>query len=155
MPTLEEIQDESVQAMAGEKDDDAWKDEESDIVSEISSDDEDEVSERGLVTRDETIWQRIAALKDIVPSSTRESIKSKVSTFYNYSTVGVLVGGRLAWVVTTTALLVGLPYALAVEDEMRVTQQERDMISQQQGAQSMIGPAPGSQGSAGIRPPGF
>lgn len=156
MPTIEEIQDETVRANKTEKDDDEWDDEESNISvsrhiytfillmicwrllfliqSNYSSDDEDEVLERGLVVPQESIWERISALKDIIPPSTRQSLFAKASKVSSYGSIGLLIGGKLAWVFTTTALLVGLPYALAVEDEMRITQQERDMMSQQQGA---------------------
>lgn len=41
------------------------------------------------------------------------------------------------WVVTTSALLVGLPLALALEDEAKVVQQEKEMLEQQQGAQQV------------------
>lgn len=102
--------------------------------SDDSSDDEDEVLERGLVVPQESIWERISALKDIIPPSTRQSLLAKASTISSYGSVGLLISGKLAWIFTTTALLVGLPYALAVEDEMRISQQERDMMSQQQGA---------------------
>jgi import receptor subunit TOM22 len=91
------------------------------------------VLERGLVVPQETVWERISALKDIIPPSTRQRIFARVSKASSYASVGLLVTGKVAWVVTTTALLVGLPYALAVEDEMRISQQERDMMSQQQG----------------------
>ncbi len=72
------------------------------------------------------------------------------------------------WVVTTSALLVGLPFALAVEDESRIVAQEKEMMAQQQGAQQMLAPAAGAQGATaqqhaqvpapapqGLRPPGF
>ena len=44
-----------------------------------------------------------------------------------------MIGG-LAWVVSTSVLLVGLPYMLAVEDEGRLVQQEREYNQQQAGA---------------------
>lgn len=105
------------------------------MQSDYSSD--EETKERGLIIPEETIWERITALKDIVSPSTRRSIASKISTFTSYSSTALLFGGRAAWVLTTTSLLIGLPYALAVEDEMRISQQERDLASQQQGAQQV------------------
>lgn len=126
------------------------------------------MSERGLVVPEESIWERISALRDIVPPSTRQSIAARISTLSSYSGVTLLWGGRAAWVLTTTLLLWGLPYSLAVEDEMRVIQQERDFNSQQQGAQQMLGgqaaaqpsfpqqqQAGQQQSAQGIRPPGF
>lgn len=99
------------------------------------------MAERGLTKPgDETLFDRLAALRDVVPPSTRQAIAQRISTVSSYGSTAFVWGGRAAWVLTTTALLFGLPYALAVEDEMRVVQQERDMASQQQGAQQ-VGPA--------------
>lgn len=110
--------------------------------------------------------ERLAALKDIVSPSTRAAVSSLTSTVVN-TTWGVGVfAGRAAWVITTSALLVGLPFALAVEDEARFAMQERELNSQQSGASSMLGGAspgapaqpptpPGQQPQEGLRPPGF
>lgn len=134
--------------------------------------DDSEVSERGLALQEETIWERISALRDIIPPSTRRTIASTFNTTTSYAFTGSLLAGKLVWVVTTSALLVGLPFALAVEDESRIVAQEKEMMAQQQGAQHMLAPAasgaPGQQqqqqqqqqlGGApapqGLRPPGF
>lgn len=47
--------------------------------------------------------------------------------------------GNIGWVVVTSALLVGLPYALAVENEQLIVQQEREFASQQSGQQVRCG----------------
>ena len=128
---------------------------------------------------DETLIERLSALKDIVPPTTRSAISSTVSTLTSVVTGAGILAGRAAWVVTTSALLVGLPFALAVEDEARVAQQEREFNAQQGGAAAMLGgAAPGSPGATpgapgtpgapagfpgaahqnqdqGLRPPGF
>lgn len=41
------------------------------------------------------------------------------------------------WIVTTSALLVGLPLALSLEDEAKIVAQEQEMLAQQQGAQQV------------------
>ena len=84
---------------------------------------------------EESFYERIVALADIIPPSTRQSISSKFS-----STAGALkttgkVVGNLVWIVTTSALLIGLPLALVLEDEAKIVQQEKEMLAQQQGAQ--------------------
>ncbi|KAF8758941.1 Mitochondrial import receptor subunit Tom22 [Rhizoctonia solani] len=79
----------------------------------------------------ETLGERLAALVDIVPPTTRQSI--------------------------------GLPLALALEDEAKIVQQEKEMLAQQQGAQGMLAPygqqgqqgQPGQSSSSGLVPPGF
>lgn len=78
--------------------------------------------------------ERLYALRDIVPPSTRSNIASTFRTASSYAFAGGSVVGKIAWVVTTSALLVGLPFALAVEDEARIAQQEREFQAQQSGA---------------------
>ncbi|TKY85064.1 hypothetical protein EX895_006144 [Sporisorium graminicola] len=177
MVRLEEVPDEEIirqqrssaaAAAAAAADDDDWEEEEdSDAESDFS--DDSDVSERGLALREESIWERLSALRDIIPPSTRRSIASTFNTTTSYAFTGSLLAGKLVWVVTTSALLVGLPFALAVEDESRIVAQEKEMMAQQQGAQHMLAPAPGAapagipgqsqqpqqQSPQGLRPPGF
>ncbi|GJJ13339.1 hypothetical protein Clacol_007591 [Clathrus columnatus] len=114
---------------------------------------------------DESLIDRIAALVDIVPPTTRYSISTKVSkaTSFVFQTGRIL--GNVAWVVATSALLVGLPLVLALEDEARIVQQEKEELARQQGAQTMMVPQlqptgsnsiePSKPKQQGIVPPGF
>ncbi|SOV06444.1 related to TOM22 - mitochondrial outer membrane import receptor complex subunit [Ustilago sp. UG-2017a] len=172
MVRLEEVPDEEIlrqqqksdaAAAAAAADDDDWEEEQdSDAESDFS--DQSDVSERGLALKQETLWERISALRDIIPPSTRRSIASTFNTTTSYAFTGSLLAGKLVWVVTTSALLVGLPFALAVEDESRIAAQEKEIMAQQQGAQHMMAPATPTQGQGqvqqagapqGLRPPGF
>ncbi|CAE6436594.1 unnamed protein product [Rhizoctonia solani] len=111
----------------------------------------------------ETLGERLAALVDIVPPTTRQSIGSKVSSAASIAKRVGKIGGNIIWVITTSALLVGLPLALALEDEAKIVQQEKEMLAQQQGAQGMLAPygqqgqqgQPGQSSSSGLVPPGF
>ncbi len=47
--------------------------------------DDSEVSERGLALHEESIWDRISALRDIIPPSTRRSIASTFNTTTSYA----------------------------------------------------------------------
>ena len=87
---------------------------------------------------DESLYDRFTALKDIVPPSTRHSISSKVSTTASFFKKGGKILGNIVWVVTTSALLVGLPLALSLEDEAKIVAQEKEMLAQQQGAQQVL-----------------
>jgi import receptor subunit TOM22 len=128
---------------------------------------------------DESLYERLTALRDIVPPSTRHSIASTVSSTASFFKKGGKILGNIVWIVTTSALLVGLPLALSLEDEAKIVAQEKEMLAQQQGAQQvctlnftrssfsfqcliqMLGgsslyPQPGSeQQPKGIVPPGF
>ncbi|KZT60093.1 mitochondrial import translocase, subunit Tom22 [Calocera cornea HHB12733] len=112
----------------------------------------------------ETLQERIAALVDIVPPSTRQAILQRIQMAASYVRKGGKMAGGVVWVVTTSALLIGLPLALSLEDEAKIVNQEREVLAQQQGAQML---APGvfpsqsaapqlpQQKSQGLVPPGF
>ncbi|TFK28024.1 mitochondrial import translocase, subunit Tom22 [Coprinopsis marcescibilis] len=115
------------------------------------------------VSVEESFSERLAALVDIVPPTTRHSIASRI-----YKTASVVkktgkVVGNLVWIVTTSALLVALPLALALEDEAKVMAQEKEMMEQQQGAQLLANGAASPYGlppheeqqPKGVVPPGF
>ena len=86
---------------------------------------------------DESLLDRISALKDIVPPTTRHSIAAKVSKSASVFKRTTKILGNVIWVVTTSALLIGLPLALILEDEAKVVAQENEMLAQQQGAQQV------------------
>ena len=86
---------------------------------------------------DESLLDRLAALKDIVPPTTRHSLASKVSKTASFFKRTTKFAGNVIWVVTTSALLIGLPLALILEDEAKVVAQENEMLAQQQGAQQV------------------
>ncbi|KAJ3537324.1 hypothetical protein NM688_g6707 [Phlebia brevispora] len=84
---------------------------------------------------EETFYERIAALVDIVPPTTRSKIASRFSATTSFVKASGKLVGNLVWIVTTSALLVGLPLALSLEDEAKIVAQEQEMLAQQQGAQ--------------------
>ena len=86
---------------------------------------------------DESFFERLAALKDIVPPTTRHSISTRINKTASFAKRTSKVIGNIVWVVTTSALLVALPLALALEDEAKLVQQEKEMMEQQQGAQGV------------------
>ncbi|KAH7885358.1 mitochondrial import translocase subunit Tom22 [Phlebopus sp. FC_14] len=115
------------------------------------------------LSADESFYDRLTALVDIVPPTTRHNIATRLSKTASFVKKTGKVVGNVVWVVTTSALLVGLPLALSLEDEAKIVAQEREMVAQQQGAQQMLSPGssypppPGSNQPAqkGIVPPGF
>jgi import receptor subunit TOM22 len=89
------------------------------------------------VSVEESFFDRVAALKDIVPPTTRHSIATRVSKTASFVKRSGKLLGNVIWVVTTTTLLIGLPLALIIEDESKAEAQEREMLEQQQGAQQV------------------
>ncbi|KAG9315916.1 mitochondrial import translocase subunit Tom22 [Chiua virens] len=107
-----------------------------DSLSSVASD---------LSVPDESLYDRLSALVDIVSPTTRQSISASVSKTSSFIKKTGRVVGNIVWIVTTSALLVGLPLALSLEDEAKVVQQEQEMLAQQQGVQAgVFFTAPGS-----------
>jgi hypothetical protein len=101
------------------------------IDSEISTDDEDDVPV------EETLTDRILALKDIIPPTTRSYIASKVESGTGWVKSGLLFGGKTLWIVSTSALLLGVPWALAFVEEQQVVEMENEMKMREQGTKDV------------------
>jgi import receptor subunit TOM22 len=91
------------------------------------SDAESEIS----LAPDESLYERLAALQDIIPASARRKVTSTVSTTTSWVKSGLLFGGKTLWVVSTSALLLGVPWALAYSEEQNMVEMEREMKMQQ------------------------
>jgi import receptor subunit TOM22 len=85
----------------------------------------------------ETLYNRITALVDIIPPQTRYRLTSGISRTRSLVQKGGKVIGNVVWVLTTSALLVGLPLVLILEDEAKIVNEERNVLAQQQGAQQV------------------
>ncbi|KAL4073241.1 mitochondrial outer membrane translocase complex, subunit Tom22 [Scleroderma yunnanense] len=115
------------------------------------------------LSADETLVDRLSALVDIIPPTTRHNIASKVSKTATFIKKTGKIIGNVVWIVTTSALLIGLPLALSLEDEAKIVAQEKEYMAQQQGAQHMMSgssypPPPGSNQQPlqkAVVPPGF
>lgn len=97
---------------------------ESDEEDDENTDDQDDIL-------NETIAERIYALKDMVSARNRLRIVNATS-----NSVGLLGGlltfaGRAAWVVTTSALLLVLPLAIEAEKEQALVNFEKEQKVQQ------------------------
>lgn len=95
---------------------------------------ESDASSIASVTPDETLAERLLALRDIIPASTRRSISSKYSTASSWMKSGLVMGGKTLWVVSTSALLLGVPWALAYSEEQMIVEQERAEMMNQRAA---------------------
>ncbi|KNG83671.1 mitochondrial import receptor subunit tom22 [Aspergillus nomiae NRRL 13137] len=101
---------------------------------------ESEISEDSDVELDgETFYERLSALKDIIPPSARRQVNSTVSSITSFTKSSLMFSGRALWVISTSAFLVGIPFALAYAEEEQYVQMEREqgMIK---GANEMLTP---------------
>ena len=125
MVEFEEIKDEHYHG-----NDDGFEDEDSDAdYSDVSS--EGDVNEDDNNIQDETILERIVALKDIVPARQRDALARVFSKTYSYGSMATYIGGKAVYILITSVLMVGIPYALAVDEERIMSEQERQMQLQQ------------------------
>ncbi|KAM0789663.1 hypothetical protein ACM66B_006528 [Microbotryomycetes sp. NB124-2] len=94
----------------------------------------------------------------MVPPETRKSMADSVASVAGWSKWTVSKVGSAAWIVTTSALVVGLPLMLSIEGEAAIVQQEKDYLGQAAAAQQQpqIGGVPSSTTApAGVVPAGF
>lgn len=96
----------------------------------------DSVSSTGSdVIEKESFVDRLTALVDIIPPTTRHSISKSLSKGTSVLKSSGRFVGNAVWIFSTSALLVALPLALVLEDETKIVQQEREIMAQQQGQQ--------------------
>lgn len=86
---------------------------------EYSSDDEDDFYEN------ETLCQRICALKDIIPPKQRKAIFDILSSTASIFQCTFSKGGNLLWALTTSALLLGVPLSLSILAEQQLIEMEK------------------------------
>jgi mitochondrial import receptor subunit TOM22 len=131
---LEEGEIENDEDFVTEDEDEEDDDEEEEEDEE--DDDEDDEEEEEFAS--ETLFQRIAALQDIIRPTTRVRIYKTVSSTVSSTLSALQAGGKLGWIVATSALLVVLPVALEVERETFALQQENAQRVQQMQAQQVL-----------------
>jgi len=141
MVKLEELEDEHfVHRPATTKDDALLADDDEDYTdtdSEISDSSDLDSGAVGVVD-DETLVDRLVALKDIIPPKTRAKIVSVSSAVVSATGSTITFGGKGLWVLATSVLLLGIPYALALGEEQAAMEEERQRGMMQEGAQGMI-----------------
>lgn len=138
MVRLEEVEDESfVDKPESSKDDVLLMDDDADYTdtdSELS-----DASDLGdVASLDESLADRINALKDIVPPQTRAKLSSIASKAYSTTSKTVVFGGKGLWVGVTSLLLLGLPYFLAFAEEQMVLEDERQRQLMSEGASGLL-----------------
>lgn len=105
---------------------------------DADDDDDDQDLEEALRIyriEDETVWDRVYALRDIISPSTRAGFCDKWGKLCSSTKSTTKFMGNFAWVVTTSMILVGLPIALSIEGESMLMAHEKEMERQSQGPQ--------------------
>lgn len=136
MVKLTQIDDESNAQNAGSYKDakkEAYETDSSD--SEVDEDDDFDIE-------NETFYDRIVALKDIIAPEKRSSFLNAASTARSYANTALTKTGSLAWTLASSALLLAVPLSLAILAESQIQEMEKEILLQQS-AQDVL--APGSE----------
>ncbi|KFY90316.1 hypothetical protein V498_06049 [Pseudogymnoascus sp. VKM F-4517 (FW-2822)] len=132
MVELVEVEDESFETKQAGPDDE--EDYYTDTDSEISSDDE------APPTLDESLAERLIALRDIIPPTTRTTISNIFNTTSSYVATTLGFGGKAIFVLSTSALLLGVPWALAFAEEQQIADMENEMRAREAGSELLSSP---------------
>lgn len=97
------------------------------LDSEISSDDDLNP------THSESLTDRISALRDILPPSTRQRIATTFTTTKSYVIGGLYLTGKAGWILCTSAMLIGVPFGLAWMEEQQVVEMEKEQKMREMG----------------------
>ena len=112
------------------QDDDAWSSASSDIDDAASDISDSELQLAPFDPNQETFSERFYALKDMVSPSTRAAVSDAADSTVAWTKWTANKVGNAAWIVTTSALLVGLPLLLSIEGEGALVQQEKEYLAQ-------------------------
>lgn len=74
----------------------------------------------------ESLFDRVYALKDVIPPNARRQVTGTVSAVTSFTKSSVMFGGKALWILSTSAFLVGVPWALAYAEEEQIMQMERE-----------------------------
>lgn len=104
----------------------------------------------------ETLYDRVIALKDIIPPQTRRRITATINGVSDATKSTFSFSGKALWVISTSAFLLGVPWALAFAEEEQYVQMEREQ-GMMRGANEMLTPgtnaAAAALGAAGTEQP--
>ncbi|KAL2164295.1 hypothetical protein VTH06DRAFT_3511 [Thermothelomyces fergusii] len=142
MVQLVEVEDEHFQQpqVGPEEDDDDYTDTESEISEESNYD-----------PSEETLAERLAALRDMVPASARSWAHHKYEATAAAVRAALSFAGRAAWAVSVSALLVGVPFALVYSEEQNLAAMEEEQRMRELGSELLTAPGSGSgSGSGGM-----
>jgi import receptor subunit TOM22 len=92
-----------------------------DTESEISDDDYD------YDVENETLAERLSALKDVIPPQYRSRVTSAAESLYDIARSGLSFSGKALWVITTSSLLLGVPLSLSIISEQQLIEMEKEM----------------------------
>lgn len=141
MVQLTEVEDEHFQNQKLDYDEEDFTDTDSEISTESNYD-----------PTEESLAERLFALRDIVPPTTRGWIWDKVESTTSMMKSTLFFAGRATWAISVSALLVGVPFALAYGEDQNMMAMEQEERMRQLGGELLTGGgAPGDEGNTADR----
>ncbi len=86
----------------------------------------------------ETLLDRVIALKEIIPPKQRQCIVESYNSTTSFVKTVFAKGGSLTWALTTSALLLGVPLSLSILSEQQLIEMEKT-FDLQKGANDLLG----------------
>lgn len=83
----------------------------------------------------ESVAERLYALRDIIPPQTRASFANAATATSDTVKSVFSFSGKALWVVATSALVLGVPWALAWAEEQQVMEMEKEMKMREMGGE--------------------
>lgn len=160
---LEEVTDEYDLANPDDGYSDATgSDSDSDLGDEDGEDEDITSRGAGGGLPEESLRERLSALRDIIPPPARAKISRLANSTRSGISTAALLGGKSLWAITASLLMLGIPFMMAVEAEAQVQEEEKAMAMQvggndllAPGSQSPVFAQPQQAPPQGVRPPGF
>ncbi|KAH6636352.1 mitochondrial import receptor subunit Tom22-domain-containing protein [Chaetomium tenue] len=130
MVQLVEVEDEHFQQpqVGPEEDEEDFTDTDSEISTESNYD-----------PSEETLADRLAALRDVVPATARGWMHQQYETTTSAVKTALAFAGRAAWTVSVSALLVGVPFALAYGEDENFAAMEQEQRMRELGGEVLGG----------------
>ncbi|KAJ2697949.1 mitochondrial import receptor subunit Tom22 [Coemansia sp. IMI 203386] len=111
------------EASGAQKEDDSDAE---DSASDLDTDDEENEYDDDDDYLEESLLERLSALKDIIPAEQRSAITGTISSIGSWGKFGMSLAGKLGWIFTTSALLVVFPLAIESDREKMMQQWEAE-----------------------------
>ncbi|SMN18391.1 similar to Saccharomyces cerevisiae YNL131W TOM22 Component of the TOM (translocase of outer mitochondrial membrane) complex responsible for initial import of mitochondrially directed proteins [Maudiozyma saulgeensis] len=94
-------------------------------VAEEENDEEEDSDFDDDFDENETFFERIVALKDIVSPKQRQTVFGFLTNTTTFFKSAFAKGGSLTWALTTSALLLGVPLSLSILAEQQLIEMEK------------------------------
>lgn len=101
-----------------------------DAASDVSDDDHEAIQQ-------ETLQERLRALRDIFPEHKRNEVSQQLQSFKSGVWRICKLVGSTAWILSTSAIVLVLPLMISMEKDQQITMWEQEQQMQQQQAQKV------------------